>query len=77
MDEYEKEDLDRMRKRTQDIDMGVTPMPVRKHKRMCIKAQSDNPCPYSLECGHGEPHYCQFNDCLEDGHYCAIIRRPR
>lgn len=72
-----EEEMERMRKRTRDIGSGVLPLPVRRHKRMCIKAQSDNPCQHSLSCGHGEPHYCQFNDCLEYGHYCAIIREPR
>ena len=68
----------RKKKKSKDIDMG-SPVIIRHHKRkrMCIKAQSDNPCPFALECGHGEPHICHGNDCLEPGHWCCSIRDDR
>jgi hypothetical protein len=54
--------------------MGAPVIRKTHRMRMCVKAQSDNPCHSAIECGHGEPHICKGNDCLEPGHYCASIR---
>jgi len=72
-----EEEIERLKKRDKSIDMGAPYISRKKKMRMCIKAQSDNPCHSALTCGHGEPHICEGNDCLEPGHWCVTLRSKK
>jgi len=47
-----------------------------KTKKMCARAQSESPCPFSLECGHGEPHVHNptCGSCMETNSKCVIVK---